>query len=143
MNLETKKLMETWEYIQGGLFFIDETDPRPEGSVLELAQKELKAYILSLSSVQTNALELIDVLQLKESLPFEEIPESLKILTKQDIAYLKEDPQVFDESFGSLSMAMFYKYVSDYLKIPSDIPQQMKQYIRDTVTAELPDITIL
>lgn len=143
MKLETKKLMESWEYIQGGLFFIDETDPRPEGSVLELARKELKAYILSLSSVQKDALELLDDLQLKESLHFEDVPESLKILTRQDIAYLKDDPEVFDESFGSLAMAMFYRYVSDYLKIPSDVPERMKAYIRDTITAELPDITIL
>ena len=127
MNLETKKLMEQWEYIQGGLLFIDETDPQPEGSVLALAAKELKQYIFSLSTVQKEALELIDALKLSEpASPYETLPVSFQILLDKDISYLVDDPADFDESYGSAAMAKFYRYVSNYLKIHSDLPAAME-----------------
>ena len=135
-NLEELKLAESWEYIQGGFLFLDET-----GEALHRANAELKRYIHTLSSVQPEAASLIARLKLDEpDQAFDEIPASLKQMLEADIAYLKEDPSVLDESFGSMAMAAFYAHTADYLKIPSDVPDRMKIYIRDTVHAQLPNI---
>lgn len=141
MNLEIKKLAEKWEYIQGGLYYIDEVY---EGTnSLAKANGELKHYINTLSSVQPEAAELIDVLNLKDaSVSFQDVPESFRILLKQDMEYLKEDPSEMDEAFGSMAIIAFYKHVSDYLKIPSDIPEHMKKELEDTMHSQLPKIRI-
>ena len=63
MNVEfIKKLMENWEYIQGGLLFLDETTDRND-RCLELAQGELKHYINTLSVLQPKASSLIEALR--------------------------------------------------------------------------------
>ncbi len=143
MDLEIKKLEENWEYIQGGLFFLDETAERTE-SCLELAKGELKHYINTLSVLETKASHLIDALHLDSTeRNFEEIPESFRILLDQDIAYLKEDPSVMDVSFGSAAMAAFYEQVSKYLGIPSQVPSKMKHYLEETLKTELPEIKII
>ena len=46
-SLEELKLAESWEYIQGGLLFLDET-----GETLSQANGELKRYINSLSWIR-------------------------------------------------------------------------------------------
>ena len=144
MDLETKKLAEQWEYIQGGLFFLDESDPNPEGSCLVLGQGELKKYILSLSALMPKALELIEVLHLDvPAKDYEAVPASMIRLLASDIRYLKEEPAPMDESFGSLAMAAFYQYVSNYLAIPSDTPKKMMGCIEEAVHRELPDIKIV
>ena len=141
MNLEIKKLIEKWEYIQGGLYYIDELHEGTDS--LDTAAGELKHYINTLSSVQPEAAELIDALKLKQaSLTFADVPESFRILLKQDIEYLKEDPADLDEAFGSMAIIAFYRHVLAYLNIPSEIPSRMKKELEDTVHSQLPDIRI-
>ena len=125
MDLEELKFAETWEYIQGGFLFLDES-----GSALALANGELKRYINSLSSVQPKAVSLIRRLRLEDrEQAFEDVPASLKRILREDIAYIKQDPSDLDESFASVAMTAFYRRVSDYLNIPSDIPARMKRFV--------------
>ena len=143
MDLEIKKLMENWEYIQGGLLFLDETTERAD-HCLELAQGELKHYINTLSVLQPKASSLIEALRLDcEERSYKDIPESFRILLDQDISYLKEDPSVMDVSYGSAAMAAFYEQVSGYLGIPSQTPGRMKQFLEETLKKELPEIQIV
>lgn len=142
MDLEIKKLAEKWEYIQGGLLFIDETEDKTR-NCLDTADGELRYYINKLSSIQQKASELIDALKLTvPSRSFEEIPESFLILLEQDITYLAEDPAVMDESYGSLAMVAFYKHVSDYLNIPSEIPGAMQKKLEQRMHEALPKIKV-
>lgn len=137
-SLEELKLAESWEYIQGGLLFLDET-----GKALALANGELKRYINSLTAMDPKAAALISRLKLNDpEQAFDTVPASLKQLTAQDIEYLKEDPAVLDESFGSVAMADFYGYAAKYLNVYSEVPKAMHEYIRETVKRELPDIRI-
>ena len=143
MDLEIKKLMENWEYIQGGLLFLDETADRND-RCLELAQGELKHYINTLSVLQPKASSLIEALRLEcEERSYKDIPESFRILLEQDISYLKENPSVMDVSYGSAAMAAFYEQVSGYLGIPSPTPGTMKQFLEETLKKELPEIQII
>ena len=142
MKLETKKLAEKWEYIQGGLLFIDETEDSPD-SCLSIANGELKHYINSLSSVQQEAAELIEELHLTDaSKAYTEVPESFLTLLEHDIAYLSEDPAVMDESYGSMAMIAFYRHVSDFLKIPSSLPDMMRDRLEARMREALPNIRI-
>ena len=143
MDLEIKKLMENWEYIQGGLLFLAETTERAD-HCLELAQGELKHYINTLSVLQPKASSLIEALRLDcEERSYKDIPESFRILLDQDISYLKEDPSVMDVSYGSAAMAAFYEQVSGYLGIPSQTPGKMKQFLEEALKKELPEIQIV
>ena len=138
-SLEELKLAESWEYIQGGFLFLDET-----GEALARANGELKRYINSLSVMEPKAAALISRLKLTDpEQAFEDVPESLKQITEQDISYLKEDPADVDESYGSLAMAAFYGYVSEYLLIPTPVPERMKSYVRTKIHEALPQIRVL
>ena len=137
-SLEELKLAESWEYIQGGFLFLDET-----GEALAQANGELKRYINSLSAMDPKAAALISRLKLTDpEQPFEDVPASLKKMLEQDIEYLREDPSVFDESFGSAAMAAFYGYVSKYLNISSEVPFRMRACIREKAAQEIPDIKL-
>ena len=137
-SLEELKLAESWEYIQGGLLLLDET-----GKALALANGELKRYINSLTAMDPKAAALISRLKLNDpEQAFDTVPASLIQLTAQDIEYLKEDPAVLDESFGSVAMADFYGYTAKYLNVYSEVPKAMHEYIRKTVKRELPEIRI-
>ncbi len=137
-SLEELKLAESWEYIQGGLLFLDET-----GEALAQANGELKRYINSLSAMDPKAAALISRLKLTDpEQPFEDVPVSLMKMLEQDIGYLREDPAVFDESFGSAAMAAFYGYVSKYLNISSEVPFRMRACIREKAAQEIPDIKL-
>lgn len=137
-SLEELKLAESWEYIQGGLLFFDET-----GDTLAQANGELKRYINSLSAMDPKAAALISRLKLTDpEQPFEDVPASLMKMLEQDIEYLREDPAVFDESYGSAAMAAFYGYVSKYLNISSEVPFRMRACIREKAAQEIPDIKL-
>ena len=137
-SLEELKLAESWEYIQGGFLFLDET-----GEALAQANGELKRYINSLSAMDPKAAALIGRLKLTDpEQPFEDVPASLMKMLEQDIEYLREDPAVFDESFGSAAMAAFYGYVSKYLNISSEVPFRMRACIREKAVQEIPDIKL-
>ena len=137
-SLEELKLAESWEYIQGGLLFLDET-----GDTLAQANGELKRYINSLSAMDPKAAALISRLKLTDpEQPFEDVPASLMKMLEQDIEYLREDPAVFDESYGSAAMAAFYGYVSKYLNISSEVPFRMRACIREKAAQEIPDIKL-
>ena len=137
-SLEELKLAESWEYIQGGLLFLDET-----GETLAQANGELKRYINSLSSMDPKAAALISRLKLTDpEQAFDDVPASLLKMLEQDIAYLKENPEIFDESYGSAAMAAFYGYVSKYLNISSEVPFRMRACIREKAAQEIPDIKL-
>ncbi len=139
MSLEELKLAETWEYIQGGFLFLDES-----GNALAEVNGELKHYINTLSSVQSAAGALIERLHLTDpERSYDEIPESLKRILKQDIAYIKEEPSNLDESFASIALTAFYRRVSDYLHVPSDLPDHMKTYVMQEVQAQLPSCSVI
>ena len=143
MNLDELKLAESWEYIQGGFLFLDETSPASDESSLLLARRELKYYLTTLSAVDKRMVSLVSRLHLtEESQPFEKVPSSLKRMLVQDIAQLKEEPDVLDESYGSLALASFYRSAADYLQSSSPVPAAMVEYIRSEVHAALPDIRI-
>ena len=143
MNLELKKLAENWEYIQGGFLFLDETSERKDRSLLALAKGELRYFITSLTAVDQRAAEMIDYLNLTEdAVSFEEVPESLKEILAQDIAWLKEEGGEYDASFGSLAMILFYESVCRYLNISSSKPESMRNYAESQVNQALPDVRI-
>ncbi len=142
MNLDELKLAELWEYIEGGILFLDETSENEEPS-LPLARSELNYYLVSLSPLDTRTQSLISRLHIgRESTPFHEVPESLKRMLESDIRTLKEDPAEFDESYGSIAMAAFYQKAADYLQTESYVPAAMRKTIRNTVADELPRVQI-
>ena len=143
MSLEIKKLAESWEYIQGGFLFLDETIPGEENA-LALANGELKYFIRSLSALLPEAKTLVEQLHLSEAeRPFDSIPESLRIMLKQDLQFLKEDPAVYDESFGSIALVRFYERVSSFLNIPSPFPAAMRSYVEEETSASSISVPIL
>ena len=73
---------------------------------------------------------------------YTEVPESFLTLLEHDIAYLSEDPAVMDESYGSMAMIAFYRHVSDFLKIPSPLPDVMRDRLEARMREALPNIRI-
>ena len=139
MSLDLKSLLEKWEYIQGGLLFLDETGACPEFSLLALGRGELRSFIASLTVTDLRGKELIDYLNLHEDpRPFEEIPVSLQYLLDQDLEWLKEEGGDFDTSYGSVTMALFYESVRQYLGYPSSKPGKMKEYVQKRLREVLP-----
>ena len=143
MNLELKKLAENWEYIQGGFLFLDENSAESDRNHLALANGELRYFIATLNAADLRAAEMIDALNLTEdSVPFDEIPESLKQMLSQDIAWLKEEGGEYDASFASLAMILFYESVCRYLNLSSPKTELMRNYAETQVNQAIPDVRI-
>ena len=143
MNLELKTLAEKWEYIQGGFLFLDENRTDSSGSLLALADGELRYFIASLNAADLRAAELIDYLNLTaDAVSFKEVPESLKQMLASDIVWLKEDGGEYDASFGSLAMILFYESVCRHLEISSPKTELMRNYAETQVNQALPDVRI-